>query len=157
MGVADPTPVVEMSRLSTWRMVAAVGGGLGLLGFLLPWFGIYGRPRSGIGMILGSGDLARHATPTLLTVWAAILGLIFVAVLAGTYLTLAPAWRGTGRPRLRVLAAGAGTLVCALLLVLGLAPGLGFWATFAGAGLLTLGNMRADGIGPVAARGASAT
>lgn len=146
-----------MSRPSTWRIVAAAGGGLGLLGFALPWFGIYGRPRSGLEMILGSGTLSSHATPELLTVWAAILGLILVAMLAGTYLTLAPIWGGADRSTLRVLFAGTGTLVCALLLILGLAPGVGYWATFVGAGLSTFGNMRADGIGPVAPRGASAT
>lgn len=146
-----------MTALTTWRKLAAGGGAIAVGGFLLPWFEIYGRPRAGVEMILGSGSLGRHATPELLAVWAAILGLILAAALVATVLTLAPLWQGTSRPKLRVLTGGTATLVCALLLVLGFAAGIGYWATFAGASLLTLANARADGIGPVAATGASAT
>lgn len=124
---------VDLSELTSQRKAASGLAAIGVVGLALPWFEIYGRPRSAIEMILGTGDLAQHATSELLAIWAAILGLVAVAELAGLYLALSPAIGRPDRPRWMLVAGSAALLICLLLLVLGFRMGVGYWASTVGA------------------------
>lgn len=133
-----------LDALPSDAKVPLAGGLLGAVGLFLPWFVIFGRPRSALDMVLAGGDLAQHATPELLMLWAAMLGLVALAVVAALYLTVAPVVGRETSPRLALVASTFALVFCLLLLVLGFRMGLGYWATTLGAAGLTVGHVRAQ-------------
>lgn len=135
---------VDLSRLPGLQKVAASAGALGVIGFLLPWFRIYGQTRSGLEMILGSPTLTQHATPSLLLMWSTILGLLGLAIVVGLALTLAPALDRDRHPIVRMVASGFAVGVSVLLLLGGFEMGVGYWLAALGSLGLLVGSVWRD-------------